>query len=144
MRTQLVTIGAALAALSACSASRHHSAPTTQPRLPTPTSTRTLSNGPAVPLAVPNVPTDRHNVAIGTCAGDKTSWHASGSAANSTAAPVTYQVTVFFTSSRATVLGFASTKVVTAAHKQATWSVTSKFANSGSLRCVLRGVAVVR
>ena len=145
VRTRFIAAAAAaLVTVAACGTSGHHAAPTTGPTLPRPTSTHTLTAGPSIPLDVPNVPADRHNVTIGSCAGDSNSWHAAGTATNSTGVPATYEVTVFFTTEHATVLGFASTKVLTAAHKQATWSVASKFVNSGSLRCVLRGVAVLR
>ncbi|HLY34689.1 MAG TPA: hypothetical protein VKQ07_09160 [Jatrophihabitantaceae bacterium] len=111
---------------------------------PQPRATVTMHGGALVPLNVPNQVAARRDVSMGSCTGDQNSWRAAGTATNAAGASVTFEVTVFFTTPRATVLSSATTKVTAAAHDRAPWSATSRFRTGGAVRCVLRGVAVVR
>lgn len=143
-RRTLASAIALLAMLTACGGGAHHPPPSGTASTPRPTATVTMHGGALVPLDVPNDVAARHDVSMGSCAGDSNNWRAGGTAANATSAPVTFEVTVFFTTPHATVLSSATTKVTTPAHGKAPWSAASRFQTGGAARCVLRGVAVVR
>jgi hypothetical protein len=83
----------------------------------------------------------RPYVAIESCASTAGGWTASGSARNPGRVPTAYRITIFFTSSQATVEGFGDTIASIPAGKSAHWSVTSKIpAPDPHSQCVLRGV----
>lgn len=97
---------------------------------------------PRAPLAVPNDVSARHHVAMTSCSGDARSWTAGGTATNTGHNAVRYQVTVFYTTAGATVVGSASTTVSVPAKGHANWSAPAKIKSGRDMRCVLRGVAV--
>lgn len=88
------------------------------------------------PKARPNVILDRSQ-----CTAVRGGWHAGGTVTNTGRTPTAYRLTVFFTSSHATVLSYAQTTVRADAGKTEKWSVSSTFAAPKSVICVLRGVA---
>lgn len=96
----------------------------------------------AVPAGVPNDRVDRLNVSLTTCQNTTLGWRAGGSIRNSTKAPATYQVTVFFTTTEGTVLSFGDTRVDVPAAASQEWSIESSFVAPESTLCVLRGAAV--
>ncbi len=106
------------------------SATITQYPLPTGTiSNNTTANGP------------RTQVAITSCAAVDGGWGASGTAKNPGTSAVTYDITIFFTSTGATVLDYATASVKVAAGKTENWTAAAKFAAPSNVLCVLRGVA---
>jgi hypothetical protein len=107
------------------------------------TSTHPVKSYPAVriPASVANDPKVRKSVSLSECAPVTGGYHAAGRAANPGTAPVTYAVTVFFTTESATTLNYAETTVKVAPGESAVWSVSKNFAGPKSMRCVLRGVA---
>jgi hypothetical protein len=141
-RPRAVLAAGALGLLAACAGHAPAAHPTAS--LPTPAMTKSMGGGPSLPRSVPNEVTARARVAMTTCKGDASSWSAGGTASNTTSSPVTYAVTVFFTSPKATVLSSASADVTTPAHKTVAWSAASHFHSGGPIRCVLRGVAMAR
>jgi hypothetical protein len=144
LATALGTASAVAALLAGCSHAGGHTAAVT-----TPSATRTapVATAPGkaqvAPTGVANVPKDRKNVAMTSCAGDASGWHGRGTAQHSPASAVTYRVTVFYTTRRGTVVGNASTEVTVPAHGRVDWSTSAKIASKDQLRCVLRGVAAV-
>jgi hypothetical protein len=67
-------------------------------------------------------------------------WSASGTATNPATAPVSYTITVFFTTTAATVIDTAQTHVDVPAGGKHAWTVSKKFHATPSMRCVLVGV----
>ena len=61
--------------------------------------------------------------------------HAGGS-------PASYKITVFFTTSSATVIGYGDTVIQVAAGQTKPWTVRGTFDAPKGTRCVLRGVAL--
>jgi hypothetical protein len=84
----------------------------------------------------------RRYVSIGSCASSPGGWTADGIATNPNGSTTNYTVTIYFTTSKATVEGYGTTKVEVPGGKTAKWSVRSNFtpADPHTL-CVLRGVA---
>jgi hypothetical protein len=135
---------AALLGLAACSGGPHSRASagsTSRPSLSRPAALPAgVVGATAVPTDVANQPTLRANVTISSCARAPGGWAASGTARNPTATAVTYTVTVFFTTSSATVLGSATSKVTIPAHGSQEWNAPAKLTPANPTRCVLRGV----
>jgi hypothetical protein len=95
------------------------------------------------PADVANRPADRKNVTMTSCAGGVSGWQGRGTARNASGSPVTYRVTLFYTTQQGTVVGNSSTQVTVPGHGHADWSTSAKIASKGPLRCVLRGVAAL-
>jgi len=93
-----------------------------------------------VPTKVPNDPALRKNVIVSDCSQAGKGWKAAGKATNPTDKPISYAVTVFFTSEQATVLNTADTTVKVEPGKIADWSIQKDFATTAKALCVLRGV----
>jgi hypothetical protein len=93
-----------------------------------------------VPTKVPNKPASRKNVTMETCAGTGDGWKAAGTVRNPGSSSATYTITVFFSTTSATVLAHGDTKVKVAPGKSAAWSVSPKFSAPKKVLCVLRGV----
>lgn len=94
-----------------------------------------------IPDDVPNDPDVRDNVAVSSCESAAGGWRASGTATNPGKKPVTYTVTVFFTTNAATVIGTGRTKVQVAPGADETWHIDDAIKAPDSTLCVLRGVA---
>lgn len=93
-----------------------------------------------VPTQVPNRPRKRDRVRLSTCAATDGGWSASGTARAGKAGSERYRITVFFTTDRATVVGWGRTTVEAEAGQSVEWSVSADLPVEGDLLCVLRGV----
>ena len=94
-----------------------------------------------VPTDVPNDTSARADVAVTGCEAVGDGWAARGTAKNPTDQPKTYTLTVFFTTSAATVLHTDTTQVAVDPGGSADWAITGTFAAPAGTLCVLRGVA---
>lgn len=157
MRTRLaiVVVGAVVASLAACSGSPKATPSTTtstsrtSSTTATATATASATSGQgkapsaAIPTSVANDVTARRHATLdrSQCTAVPGGWHAGGTVTNAGRTPTAYRLTVFFTSSHATVLSYAQTTVKVDAGKTEKWSVSSTFAAPKSVICVLRGVA---
>ncbi|GAA5199396.1 hypothetical protein GCM10023322_74950 [Rugosimonospora acidiphila] len=98
-------------------------------------------NATAVPTFVPNAATLRENVRLSSCGSTHGGWRAAGSASNPGAKDSrNYTITVFFTTSRGTVIGTGQTQVAVEPDADQQWTVTGAFHPAPDTRCVLRGV----
>ena len=88
-----------------------------------------------------NVVDKRKSVTVTSCAAITGGWGANGTAANKSTKPVTYTITIFFTTDQATTIASATTKTTVKAGGTAKWAATAKFKAAGTMLCVLRGVA---
>jgi hypothetical protein len=93
-----------------------------------------------IPTKIVNVPPKRKSIVLSTCAAAPGGWKAAGTATNSGTTAASYKITVFFTTPKATVEGYAVTDVTVAAGKSAPWAATGKFSAAAGSLCVLRGV----
>ncbi|SDP07637.1 glucoamylase [Nakamurella panacisegetis] len=93
-----------------------------------------------LPTSVANVVDKRKNVAITSCAAVSGGWGAKGTAVNRSPKPVTYTITIFFTTTQATTLASAATKVTVKSGQTAKWSASAKLKAPRTMLCVLRGV----
>lgn len=94
-----------------------------------------------IPGSVANDLKVRKSVSLSECSPVKGGWRAAGRATNPGSTPISYAVTVFFTTDSATTLNFAETTVKVGPGETTPWSVSKEFAGPKSMRCVLRGVA---
>jgi hypothetical protein len=129
----VVAIGALGLALSACSSSNSPSASQT-------TTTNSKTSG-TVPVSVPNQDNVRKDVDMVNCGPAQGGWSAGGTVKNSLGHAATYDITVYFTSSQATDLSYASTSVPVNTGQSKLWSVKATFTAPSTVLCVLRGVA---
>jgi hypothetical protein len=95
---------------------------------------------PSLPKTVPDVPRLRRNIRMVKCQAIPRGWEAGGTATNPGHATATYLVTVYFTDTQATVIGYAQTRVEVAPGQTAPWTASSRFAAPTKTRCVLTGV----
>ncbi|WP_426564986.1 hypothetical protein ACPPVT_02050 [Angustibacter sp. McL0619] len=82
----------------------------------------------------------RRTTEITSCTSKSGGWQASGKSVNPSKKDVHLTVTVFFTTTAATVLDYATTKVKVPAGGDAKWTAAASFAAEPNMRCVLRGV----
>lgn len=94
-----------------------------------------------LPKKVDNDPKIRKNVTQTSCDAVPGGWSAGGTAKNPGQSPVTYAITVYFTTTKATVLDFATTKVRVDPGKSADWKATKQFPFRGKLLCPMPGIA---
>lgn len=107
-----------------------------------PSPTATLTQHPLPPArSIGNDLARRKHVTLTSCAALPGGWRAGGTATNPGRASVRYTITVFFTTTTATVLDYATTTVTVPAGGHTGWQATAHFAAPDKLRCVLRGVA---
>ena len=145
---------AGILAVSGCSSAKHSSSPTSLPPIPPKTATSEPDGGAtattrgdtsatSVPTSVPNDITARRNVTIRSCAAAPGGWAAAGTASNPTTSHVTYRITIFFTTSQATVEGFGATTVAVGPAQTSSWTVTADIpVVDARSQCVLRGVGL--
>ena len=145
-RSVLVPAAAAAALLlpAACGSSSGHSSAPTEAK--TPTSTATAKAAPPIvqhqpPSHVPNDAKARKNLLFGACQKINGGWSMTGTAKNPAQQAVTYQITVNFTTSGATVQDYAQTKVKVPAGKTVKWTASKKFRAVAGTRCVVTGFA---
>jgi hypothetical protein len=163
-RSRVVLVTAALTlpalALGGCGSSSKGSAPTTSPSTaPSPTtgaaspttggsssttvggsSTTTAVKTPPLPKNFPNSKAARQNVDLSSCVTAPGGWSASGTAHDPSASAGKYKITVYFTDSKATTIGYGQTEVSVQPGKSATWKVADKFNAPSKVLCVLVGV----
>lgn len=99
-----------------------------------------VSNATAIPSAVPNENTLRKTVALTACQKVTGGWQAAGTATNHASEAADYTITVFFTTSGATVIGTGDAHVHVDAGKSADWTATGTFTAPPTTQCVVRGV----
>lgn len=137
-----VVVGLTVAVvLSGCSTSSSTSVPVATPTTAAPPSATTVPVQHPLPSTVPNNLTLRKNVAITACHAVTGGWAAEGTATNPGTSPDNYQITVFFTTPRATVLDYATVAVAVQPGKTAQWTAEQHFATVPGMNCVLRGVS---
>lgn len=137
----------AYAGLAGCSADKENGTDGPE-KTPTPSATtrtpEALPEGvkPAsnIPTKVPNDTKLRKNVLLSTCEKTDKGWSAAGTASNPGKKTVEYEITVFFTTSQATVIETGKTKVEVKPGKDAKWSIKKDFKTAPTMLCVLRGV----
>jgi hypothetical protein len=141
---------AMLGGLAACTSSGDKAGPTS-PASGASSKSSTGKSGKAVtipsqhplpnPSKISNSVKLRRQVAITRCVSTAGGWRASGNAVNTSGKkPLNVTITVFFTTTKATVLDYAQTKVNVAPGKTGTWTAAAKFKTEPTMRCVLRGV----
>ena len=141
----LAAIGLAVSAAAGCtSGSSNHSASTqpstAQPSGKTSSSGSSVAGATAVPTRVANNVKSRKNVQLSSCTKVAGGWGAGGTAANPGTKAAAYTITVFFTTTSATVVGIGKTQVRVAPGGTQDWTVTGKFKAPAKMLCVLRGV----
>jgi hypothetical protein len=141
----LAAIGLAVSAAAGCtSGSSNHSASTqpstAQPSGKTSSSGSSVAGATAVPTKVANDVKSRKNVQLSSCTKAAGGWGAGGTAANPGTKAAAYTITVFFTTTSATVVGIGKTQVRVAPGGTQDWTVTGKFKAPAKMLCVLRGV----
>jgi hypothetical protein len=104
------------------------------------TSPETVPHRPLPTKPIPNDVDKRRSVVIEECKATKNGWRARGTATNSADSSETYEITIFFTTTSATVMDFARTTVTVAAGETEKWQASTKFPAPDEVRCVLRGV----
>jgi hypothetical protein len=138
-------------ALTACTGAKHAPpAPSTtagpsrsipqQAAPPPPTSLPTYRQYP-VPSSVRDVAAKRKQVRIDSCASTGSRATATGTIHNSGPKSASYDITVFFTSSTATAVNYATASVTVGAGAAASFTAERAFAAPGALLCVLAGVS---
>ena len=110
-------------------------ATTAAPGLPTGVTAAT-----SIPTSAPNKPALRANVRFTSCKSIAGGWGATGTATNPSKKNINYTITVFFTTTSATVINTTQTKVTVKAGEKKTWTVSRKFAAPPKMLCVMRGI----
>jgi hypothetical protein len=136
----------AVVVLSGCSSS--HPSPTpSHSGTPSVTASRSVTAAPiptqhSLPPAskIPNDVALRRQVQITSCTSKPGGWQAKGTATNTGSKTVDLTITVFFTTTKATVLDYATTKVQVPGGASKDWTASADFAAEPTMRCVLRGV----
>jgi hypothetical protein len=134
-----IVIGDSLVACSSSGRAHPPSAPATSKRPTSPShipSQHPLPN----PSQITNSVKLRQQVAITGCTATPDGWRATGSAVNSGAKPHDFEITVFFTTTSATVLDYARTTVKVPPGQTGKWTASATFKAEPNMRCVLRGV----
>lgn len=125
-----------------CTSSQNGDHPTGSPSPVVSHTPAAFSQHPLPPeKSIINSVTRRKQVEISDCSAVAGGWGASGTAKNPEGEKTTYEITIFFTTSSATVLNFARTSVSVEPGQTAKWTASAKFATPKDTRCVLRGVA---
>jgi hypothetical protein len=103
--------------------------------------------GPVLGTSLPktaNQTAVRKDVLQTSCSAIPGGWRAAGTASNPTKSEVRYKITVFFTTTHATVLSYTSTKVTVQPGATAKWAASSKFPAQKEMLCPMPGIAVVK
>ena len=95
----------------------------------------------SLPSSVANSVDKRKGVEVTGCAAVAGGWGAKGTAVNKGAKDVAYTITIFFTTSQATTIASAQTKITVKPGATGNWTVSAKFKAADTMLCVLRGVA---
>ncbi|SDO68437.1 hypothetical protein SAMN04515671_1693 [Nakamurella panacisegetis] len=113
-------------------------------------STSGKSSAPGLPkgvTAAASIPTSalnkanlRANVALTGCKSVTGGWGATGTATNPGKKAIAYTITVFFTTTAATVIDTSQTHFTVKPGEKKTWTATKQFTTPPKMLCVLRGV----
>jgi len=120
---------------SSTSPARSSAGSTSAPALPS-----GVTGATDVPASVPNKPAWRQDATVTTCRSTSGGWSAGGSVHNPGKKLRVYRVTVFFTTTSATVVGVASARVRVPAGADRPWRAIGHFTAPPKTLCVLRGV----
>ena len=96
----------------------------------------------SVPAKVPNSVAARANATLASCHSADGGWQAGGTVKRAGGSAASYKITVFFTTSHATVIGYGDTVIQVAAGQTKPWTVRARFDAPKGTVCVLRGVAL--
>ena len=96
----------------------------------------------SVPAEVPNSVAARRNATLDACHSANGGWQAGGTVKHAGGSAASYKITVFFTTSDATVIGYGDTVIQVAAGQTKPWTVRGTFDAPKGTLCVLRGVAL--
>ena len=137
----LLSISVAVA-LAGCTSSTPTPQPTGQATSGRPTSTKSIppQNELPSPSAIRNDVKLHRQTAITSCTSRPGGWQASGKSVNPGKDDVHLTITVFFTTTTATVLDYATAKVKVPAGGSAKWTAAATFHAEPNMLCVLRGV----
>lgn len=97
----------------------------------------------SLPATVANQPAVRSRVQVTGCMPITNGWRASGTATNPGTGTARYQITVYFTTTSASVLDYDIVKVSAGPGKTVTWTAAKTFLAQPKTLCALVGVAVV-
>jgi hypothetical protein len=98
-----------------------------------------------VPASVPNSSRLRADVVLSSCSARSGGWSAGGRVRNSSRTRMQhYEITVFFTTDEATVIGTGATTVAVPPARSRPWSLSARFHAPTRTLCVLRGVGPPR
>jgi hypothetical protein len=106
-----------------------------------PPTTRTTVRVTTSAATAPSQASIRKDVHLVNCAAAKNGWSAGGTVQSSLNHRVTYDITVFFTSSVAENLDYGSTSVQLKPGQVKLWSVNAIFAAPSTVLCVLTSVS---
>ena len=143
----LAAVGLTAAGVSACTSSKsphNNSSPkpasTSASTKQTPAPSSSGTGATPVPTQVANDTKLRKNVTLSSCKSVAGGWGASGTAMNPGTKPVDYTITIFFTTTSATVVSTAATHITVSPGGKEVWTVNRKFKAPPKMLCVLRGV----
>ncbi|VXB16889.1 exported hypothetical protein [Arthrobacter sp. 9V] len=121
---------------------------------PTPTTNSTRSAGPQllgqtpgvsgaidVPTEITNDANKRASVTLQKCAATKTGWQASGKIKNTGKTTGSYFITVFFTDTHGTVVGWSQVRAEAASEKGELWKAAATFTAPSDTTCAIAGVS---
>lgn len=94
----------------------------------------------SIPTSAPNNVKLRANVAMTSCKSVGGGWAATGTASNPGKKDIDYTITVFFTTTTATVINSTQTHLTVKPGEKKTWTATKKFTTPAKMLCVLRGI----
>lgn len=145
-----ITIALTLGPLAALGLSSCTATPTPES---SPTSNTTTTAGPQllgespgvtgstdVPAKVPNDTTKRAAVTLDTCTATVDGWQAQGTITNTTTATTQYLITVFFTGTNGTVVGWSQTANEATGENPTEWTAAATFTAPAETSCTLVGV----
>lgn len=149
MTTRQIAVGTTAICLTALTACTSDSTPVSAPATSSPRSspTATVKAAPKHHATktdfgkpVPNEVALRKNVTMTSCDRQVRTSTASGTAHNPTSAAISYRLTVFYTTAKATDLQMSTTDVSVPAGASRPWKTRATFAYDKAVRCVLVGV----
>ncbi|MDH2430447.1 hypothetical protein [Sphaerisporangium sp. TRM90804] len=113
------------------------------PKSPSASSAPQDAGANPLPTKIPNDPDVRANVVRTECEAIPGGWGAKGTAKNPGENPVTYKIIVHFTTTKATTLDYAQTRVTVPPGKTVRWSAEKHFAAKRQMLCPIPGISIV-
>ncbi|MEO3814274.1 hypothetical protein ABGB17_35195 [Sphaerisporangium sp. B11E5] len=96
-----------------------------------------------VPTKIANDPDIRDNITQTKCAAIPGGWSAQGTAKNPGRKEITYKIIVHFTTTKATTLDYAQTRVTVPPGETTKWSAEKHFAAQREMLCPMPGISIV-